>query len=230
MRFQDTVDNDSCQDELVAADAAPARRNFRGVSPEDRQAERRKRLLEAGLEAFGERGFHAVGVRDVCSLAKLTERYFYESFTNREALFLAVYQEAAGRIRDAIAAAHAKARPEISALARAGLEASLRAFRDDPRLARILLLEVFAVGEEVGEARFNVSQGFAEEIAAITRAFYPNLATGKLNAQLIGNGLYGSTVYIAMRWALDGFREPLEVVLDHCFLFYKALETSFSDA
>jgi AcrR family transcriptional regulator len=210
----------------VPADAAPVRRNFRGVSPEDRQAERRKRLLEAGLEAFGERGFHAVGVREVCSVAKLTERYFYESFANREALFLAVYREAAGRIRDAITAAHAKARQEITALARAGLEATLRAFRDDPRLARILLLEVFAVGEDIGEARFVVSQEFADEIATITSAFYPNLATSNLNAQLIGNGLYGSTVYIAMRWALDGFREPLEVVLEHCFLFYKALETS----
>src|ERR1700742_1768346 len=92
MCFQDTVDNKACQHGPVTADAVPAKRKFRGVAPEDRKAERHLRLLEAGIEAYGTRGFHAVGVRDVCGLAKLTERYFYESFENREALFLAVYR------------------------------------------------------------------------------------------------------------------------------------------
>jgi len=207
----------------VSVPTPHAKRHFRGVSPEDRQAERRKRLLEAGLEAFGARGFYAVGVRDVCGLAKLTERYFYESFENREALFLAVYQEAAQRIRDAITEAHSRARADATELARTGLEATLRTFRDDPRIARILLLEVFAVAN-VGEARLVVSQGFAEEIAAITRAFYPDIEEKQLSADIVGNGLYGSTVYIAMRWALDGFREPLETILEHCLLFYESLD------
>jgi AcrR family transcriptional regulator len=208
----------------VTAIAVPAKRKFKGVAPEERKAERQKRLLEAGLEAFGTRGFHAVGVRDVCALAKLTERYFYESFANREELFLAVYRQAAQRIRDAMIAAHGKVRPEVTTLARAGLEATLSSFRDDPRLARILLLEVFAVGADIGEARLVVSQEFAEEIATITHAMYPNLAEERLSAQIIGNGLYGSTVYIAMRWALDGFREPLDVIVNHCLLFYETLD------
>jgi AcrR family transcriptional regulator len=207
----------------VSTPAATGKRNFRGVSPEDRKAERRKRLVEAGLEAFGVHGFLAVGVREICGLAKLTERYFYESFENREALFAAVYMEAAQRIRTAIAAAHAKARPEPTAFARAGLEATLRTFRDDPRIARILLLEMFAVSN-VGEVRLVESQAFADEIAAITKAFHPDIDEKHLNADIIGNGLYGATVYIAMRWALEGFRAPLEVVLDHCVLFYEALE------
>src|ERR1700748_748723 len=110
---------------FVSAPATTGKRNFRGVSPEDRKAERRKRLVEAGLEAFGVHGFLGVGVREICALAKLTERYFYESFENREAFFAAVYSEAAHRIREAIAAAHARARPEPTEFARAGLEATL---------------------------------------------------------------------------------------------------------
>jgi AcrR family transcriptional regulator len=223
MRFQHTVDNESCQDDAVSLPATPVRRNFRGVTPEQREAQRRARLVEAGLEAFGTRGFHGVGVRDVCTIAKLTERYFYESFENREALFLAVYQEAARRIRVAVAEAHARAEPSINDLARSGLEATLSSFRDDPRLARILLLEVFAVGSAVGEARFDVSQAFADDIAFIARGFHPGLPKTGLSPEIIGNGLYGSTVYIAMRWALGGFREPLEAVLEHCLLFYEAL-------
>ncbi len=208
---------------FVATPATTGKRNFRGVSPEDRKAERRKRLVEAGLEAFGVHGFLAVGVRDICAVAKLTERYFYESFENREALFAAVYSEAARRIREAIAAAHARARPEPTEFARAGLEATLRTFRDDPRIARILLLEMLAVSS-VGEIRLVESQAFADEIAAIAKAFHPDIAEKHLRADIIGNGLYGATVYIAMRWALEGFREPLPVVLEHCLLFYEALE------
>ncbi len=207
----------------VSVSTTGAKRNFRGVSPEERKAQRRQRLLEAGLETFGARGFHAVGVRDVCTVAKLTERYFYESFANREALFLAVYQEAARRIHDAIAVAHASARPEVTAFARAGLEATLRTFRDDPRIARIVLIEAFAVAD-LGEARLVVSQAFADEIATVAKAFYPDYAERHVVPEIVGNGLYGSTVYIALRWALEGFREPLEVVLEHCMLFYEALE------
>jgi hypothetical protein len=87
---------------------------------------------------------------------------------------------------------------------------------------------VFAVGANVGEARLVVSQEFADEIIAATKAFYPDIADEKLNVEMLGNGLYGSTVYIAMRWALGGFQEPLEDVLEHCLFFYEAIEARMS--
>lgn len=80
----------------------PTGRPFRGVPSDERQAQRRRQLVEAGLDAFGTRGFHLTGVRDVCASARLTERYFYESFKNLEALFLAVYEAAVERVRSAV--------------------------------------------------------------------------------------------------------------------------------
>ena len=68
------------------------RRSFRGVSAEQRQAERYEKLIEAGLQSFGTHGFYRVTVREICAEAKLTERYFYESFKNHEELLVAVYQ------------------------------------------------------------------------------------------------------------------------------------------
>src|SRR5438046_2504022 len=107
------------------------RRRFKGASPEERQAERRNRLIAAGLETFGKHGFHAIGVRDVCAEARLTERYFYESFKNREQLFLATYQCAVRQIQEAITSALACGGAEPAGLARAGLRAALRGFQDD---------------------------------------------------------------------------------------------------
>jgi AcrR family transcriptional regulator len=197
----------------------PIRRKFRGLAPEERQEQRRARLLEAGIEAFGTHGFHAVGVRDICARAQLTERYFYESFKNREALFLAVYQALGTRMEQTVGNALAGSSPEQ--LARTSLRAMLEAFRADPRMARILLIEVLSVG--AGETPLAISQGFADMIEQICLGLYPELARTKLDARLVANGLYGSTIYVAMRWTLDGFKEPLEQILDHCALFYEAV-------
>jgi AcrR family transcriptional regulator len=202
---------------------APARRPFRGLQPEERQQRRREQLIEAGLEVFGARGFHGVRVRDICVQARLTERYFYESFENREALFLAVYDHAVARIRAAILAAIAASPPAVVPTARGSLRAFLETLRDEPRLARILLIDVFTVGEDVANQSRRVTQSFADLVRDLGQHLYPGIAALGWQPQLIANGLVGSTVYQAMQWAFDGFQQPLESVLDHCVLFYEAL-------
>jgi AcrR family transcriptional regulator len=198
-----------------------AGRSFRGVPSDERQAQRRKQLVLAGLDAFGTRGFHLTGVRDICVAARLTERYFYESFKNREALFLAVYEEAVDRMRSAVMGALASAAAP-SDFARAGLQAMLVTYREDPRLARILLVESLGAGAEVG-AQYAVTASFAEMIASIAKSLFPGMEEQGLDPQLVGNALFGSSLYISMQWAFGGFREPLEKILTHCLLVYEAL-------
>jgi AcrR family transcriptional regulator len=198
-------------------------RPFRGVPSDERQAQRRRQLVEAGLEAFGMRGFHLTGVRDVCAAARLTERYFYESFKNREALFLAVYEAAVERVRVAVTGALESAGDRPIEVARAGLTAMLTTYREDPRLARILLVEVLTIGGEVGDAQHAVSAGFAEMIAGITHGLFPGMTEHGLEPRLVGNALYGSTLYVCMQWASGGFREPQEQILAHCLLVFDAL-------
>ena len=55
-------------------------RQFKGMSLTERKQARREKLIEAGIEAYGTHGFFSVTVKDICNEAKLTERYFYESF------------------------------------------------------------------------------------------------------------------------------------------------------
>lgn len=209
------------RDDSTLAKPEP-RRRFRGVDADERQNQRRQRLLEAGIELFGARGFHAVGVRDICQQAKLTERYFYESFKNREALFVAVYEQAVERLRGAILEALGRAPSHDGlALAKAGLRATLEMYRADPRLARILLVEVLTAS--IGEAPRAAGRTYAELIEQLIRELHPDAEQRGTNVRFIATGLYGSTLLIATRWALDGYREPLEVVLDHCARFYESL-------
>ena len=99
-----------------------AERQWAGSRLADRQAERRRALLDAGLDLLGAEGGPAVGVRAVCRRARLTERYFYESFADRDALVAAVYDEVTER-------AHAALTGAVASVARTGRHSSRRRSR-----------------------------------------------------------------------------------------------------
>ena len=176
---------------------------------------------------FGTRGFHGVGVRDICAEAGLTERYLYESFANLEALFLAVYERCVAELRvatdRAIAAARGQAMPD---LARAGLRAFFQTVRDEPRMARVLLIDVLTINPDVSHQSRLAVESFAEIVGALAAVMVPGLQRRGLNPRLIGTGLIGATVFLAMRWAADGFREPLEAIVDHAAAFYEGVLSS----
>jgi AcrR family transcriptional regulator len=213
----------------MSTDGGTRRRRFRGLSPEERTLTRRAQLIEAGLEAFGTRGFHAVGVRDICAEAHLTERYFYESFENREALFLAVYEHAVRRIRQAVGAAIADAPADISETSRRGIRALLETLRGEPRLARIVLIDVLTVGSDVGNQSMLVTRAFADVVLGVIERFYPDLPDQGLDPRLIAEGLVGSTLFIVMQWAFTGFKESVEHLLEHSALLYDATARALSE-
>ncbi|WP_209714652.1 TetR/AcrR family transcriptional regulator [Marmoricola sp. OAE513] len=64
------------------------RRPYGGVSAEDRTAKRRAALLDAGLVVIGRDGVGSCSIEAVCAQAELGKRYFYESFTDRDAFLL----------------------------------------------------------------------------------------------------------------------------------------------
>src|SRR5882757_8998724 len=76
---------------------SPPDRRYRGSSAEERRAQRREQFLRAAVRVYGEEGYRRATVRAVCEAAGLTERYFYESFANSEALLVASF-EAVNRV------------------------------------------------------------------------------------------------------------------------------------
>lgn len=114
-----------------------------GQTPAVREADRRQRLVEAGLELVGTQGVAALTMRAACRQASVGPRYFYEVFDTREDLLGAVYDEAVDRIREPILAAVILASESsgVSAAMIAAFDTAIAVVEGDQRIGRILFRE-----------------------------------------------------------------------------------------
>lgn len=112
-------------------------RPYRGIKPDDRRAERRARLLDAGLSILGsEHRPGAVTVRGVCRQSGVSARYFYESFSDRDDFVGAVYDRVIADLAATTQAAVTAAPPREQA--RAGMANIVRSIAGDARVGRLL--------------------------------------------------------------------------------------------
>ena len=113
-----------------------------------------ERFLDAGLDVFAERGYHAASMDEICRRADLSRGAFYSNFSGKEALFLAIFDrhtdrqigrvaaaiDDAASLDDAIGAAAAASAPDDPAERRWGLlstEFTIYAARDEAAAARL---------------------------------------------------------------------------------------------
>jgi AcrR family transcriptional regulator len=121
-------------------------RDYGGISATDRRAERRRKLLAAGRQIWGESGITEVTVRGVCSAAALTPRYFYEQFPNREALLFAVADDVRDELLAALVAAAGIGEPgTLTEKLRSALKAFLDIIAADPHIHRIATSDLTSV-------------------------------------------------------------------------------------
>ena len=118
--------------------------SYGGVSAAERQGERRRRLLAAGLEVIGAGGLAAATVRAVCREAGLSSHFFYESFSSVEELEVELIDQIFERAIEAVLAAVDGAPADASARNRIAIETFVRELTDDPRAARFTLMEASA--------------------------------------------------------------------------------------
>jgi AcrR family transcriptional regulator len=199
-------------------------RSFRGVSGEERRLERRKRLLDAGFTLFGTRGYHAVTVREVCVHAKLTERYFYESFDNLESLFKTLYDQIHIGLKQVTFGALARAPRTPDDMAEASLRAFFQFVHEDPRRGQILLVNSTSLGEPMIEQTQGAIKDYVDLSRSLIVMLFPTLqAELQLDPGYVAQGLVGSLVFQFWRWAAEGFVAPLEDVVRTSMVFHRAL-------
>lgn len=116
-------------------------RMFKGQSAAERRAERKAKLDAAALEIIGTRGWGEATMTEICRTAGLTERYFYESYRNRDELYLALLDRLAEEVRDAIVGGLSTGPADPRARIEAGARALVDVMFGDPRIGRAALSE-----------------------------------------------------------------------------------------
>jgi AcrR family transcriptional regulator len=193
---------------------------WRGQSPAQRTALRRQQLLAAGLEVFGTSGWQQSTVRGICAAAGLSERYFYESFTSRDSLLLAVYEDlnereyqmfsqAASQRLDGIDSPDDQA---LMSVLHNALLAWFATFKADPRVARVRLIEVLGVSPQIDERYRAHNRRIADLIRAVS-ARSGHVDEGAAIVATVTTGLVGAATVIATDWYLSGFQLPLNCVI-----------------
>jgi AcrR family transcriptional regulator len=97
----------------------------------------RERVLEAGLELFGERGYHAASIADIGERAGIAKSVLYHHFGSKAGLFEAIAETQTHDLLAHVASA-LPADPAEPRL-RAGLDAYLGFFAERPAAWRLLL-------------------------------------------------------------------------------------------
>jgi AcrR family transcriptional regulator len=185
-----------------------AARPYRGIPQDERRAQRRAQLIEAGIAVYGERGYRQATVKAVCESASLTERYFYESFANSEELLIACFESVTYAVLEEILEAARQAGRGRPARARAMLHTYFAALQREPRKARVFLVEIRGVSRAVDKSFDSALRAIGEEVARIVAP--PDAPSDPL----LQAGIVGGVIHIALRWIEDDYAPDIERVTE----------------
>jgi AcrR family transcriptional regulator len=118
-----------------------------GLPPELVERNQRERLIAAMAEVCGESGYAESSVAEIARRAGVSTASFYRQFKDRRECMLASFEELFGRLLEAIEQACAT-EVEPAAKARTGARTAAELLASDPPAARLLSIEILAVGTE----------------------------------------------------------------------------------
>lgn len=177
-------------------------RQYSGQSPEERDADRTRRLLDAGRELFGTVGYAATSVERLCSEAKVSTRDFYKTYDNKEALFVAVYQEISDESVERVMASLAATEGQPMEIRIPGaLNAYFGPKAEDLRVARIAFVEVMGISQEMETLRLERREGLVAFIEAEGAAAVARGETTPRDFRFVALALSGAANMVVFDWA-----------------------------
>jgi AcrR family transcriptional regulator len=157
-----------------------------GLPRSDVLTNQRERIITAVIEVVRETGYAGLTVGQVVERAGVSRRTFYEHFSNKEDVFLAVYDTIVQRLAAEVRLAFAGGRTYPQRVA-FGLETFLGELAAHPALAHVCVVEVLAAGPGALARRTLAIQTFCELIEPPGE---PVAATPALAAQVVVGGIY----------------------------------------
>lgn len=194
-------------------------RVYGGRSELERRADRRNRLVQAGLELFGTEGWAAATIERLCAVAGVATRSFYEEFSSREDLLRAVYEDIMAGVVTQVLPAVTASTGSVEQRIRTGLQGYVGYLTDDPRRAKVAHREVRVAGV-LEQDRYAMILRFADIIATETR-----LDQGA-SSRILGLALAGAVTEVLVDWVAQAEpRPPTGPMVDTLVRLYVAAVT-----
>jgi len=194
---------------------ATEKRAYGGVSASERTAARRTRLVEAALDIVGAEGTGAITVTGLCRRAGLNERYFYESFRDRNEVLVAASDLLADTLATRMLEALAHAEESPRARARAALGAAVDVLADDPRMGR--LFQESASSPPLARRRQELAGSFVELLLSQALATLRLERTADVDSwgSFVATHLFGGVLETIGAWLRGELKVTREQLVDH---------------
>ncbi|WP_235854594.1 TetR/AcrR family transcriptional regulator [Nonomuraea aridisoli] len=182
-------------------------RSYRGMTAEQRLADRRERLMTAAYTLYAKPGFTSTTIERLCSEARISNRAFYECFGGREELLQALHERCVEESLAVVAKALQEAPDTLDGRVKAGIRAYIEFATADWRRARIMHVEVRRSGDVLTLSRQRAVEAFARLIQDAAEDF-PK--TSALNRRLLALGVIGALQELLIEWLLSDDRPDIE--------------------
>lgn len=203
-----------------ARESARPRRDYRGQAAEARDADRRRRLIEAGLQSFGTVGYFGTSIEGLCTAAHVSNRSFYEHFESKEQLLLEIYDELLEDLQRRVVEALSTRQADFAGFARAGLETFVSVVREDSRRAQIVIVGLVGVSERCERRRRTALRTFAQIISSAIRSFDTEIERRR-DLRVLSMALVGATIESLIDW-MSAPAASVDEVIDELVHLYTA--------
>jgi len=176
-------------------------RSYGGKTAAERASERRQRLLGATITVLAESGEARATMTGICAAAGLTERYFYESFTDLDDAMLAAFDQVCNEILELAARVIENTPGTPEQRGHAVMESFVELVVETPEKGKVAVLDATA-NPRLRARRSELIGVFADFVAREADELYGEHTWSADRARLFG------VVYIA------GFAELVRAWLD----------------
>ncbi len=134
-----------------------------------RLEQRRRRLLQAALELFAEKGFHPTSVEDVVGSARMSKSAFYEFFQSKEDCFCALLEQEGGAVIHQVVEAAAEGADHRDRMCRGILGFVRSCTGKSAPVARMMVVESVGLTPRVEALRRHLQERFVQMVAEEAR-------------------------------------------------------------
>jgi AcrR family transcriptional regulator len=169
----------------------------------------RVRLLDAAFAVVAEDGYKRMTARRVSGRAGVSNKTFYDLFTDREDCFLAAFDHAVDELAAVVIPAY-QGEKEWTARIRAGLGALLGFLDGEPALRRLVFVEALGAGPRVLERRARV----LGDLGSVIEGGRAGVKTGRELPPLTAESVVGAAFSVIHTRLLEQSPGPLTGLLN----------------